>query len=204
MSLDTKTQQILELRTGAAESAVRAGVLLNEIRTGKLYTEKGYKTFNEYLAKELVSMERSWAYLTMKVAENFTEAQAREFGIKPLACLGNLSREVFKDKKPAELLTGQHKLTDAEGVEHVLDFAQDHSVGTLKGLIATSRDARDQAKPAKPYSEALLPMAAALQAAAGGAGITFHLHEQKKKVAVELYGDAKAIVAAMKEVSGKL
>lgn len=200
MSLDTQTQEIRKLRTGSSEANYQAGVMLIQIRKAKVFKEKGYRSFNEYLAKDLSDMDRSWGYVAMTVAEHFTVDHARQYGLKALKCLCNIAREVFKDKKPADLLTGEHRFTDEEGVEQVLDFQKEHGVAALKTYLSTFRDAQDQVKAPKPYTPAVEPLAKALAKAVEGTQVTFHLHEQKKQTAVELYGEPGAIVAVMRKV----
>jgi len=141
------------------------------------------------------------------VADAFTDDHAQQYGIKPLSSLCNISRELFKDKKPAELLTGRHTFVDPDGDEHVLDFQADHTVQGLKNFISAARDTKDQLdQSAQSGDEEVKAIALALQAAAkAGEGVVTHVHERrKKKIEVEVMGEADDVRAVLKAVAAEL
>jgi hypothetical protein len=196
MTIDEQTAAVKQLQAGEARAQYQAGVILDEVRDTKSYKEKGLKNFNAYLLLELPQMERSWAYVLMSVAENFTEQHAADYGIKPLNTLQKLAREVFTDRKPAELLIGEQSFTDADGERHVLDFQKDRTVSTLKGLLAAARFRRDHAIRREPSPD-LQPIAFALASTAESLpSLKYALHETRDGLKVELQGKPADLTAA--------
>jgi len=70
--------RILELKNEIETKFIKLGAYLKLVNDKKLYKEKGYDTFNEYIAMPELSFQRSTAYAIIGVYEDFIESKLSE------------------------------------------------------------------------------------------------------------------------------
>lgn len=165
MVLDDVTRAIRDLQAGSSLKVFEAGLLLGEVREGRMYLEKGFASFGDYLEAELPTVDGARAYAIMEVAREFRAEDAERYGIERLMLVCEFAHELFRDKLPRQLLAGRHSFTDGEGRELALAFEQEQSEAALRRLLAAARDARTlrRHEPAGQTG----PLRRALEAAAG-------------------------------------
>jgi hypothetical protein len=143
------TKQITKSQNSSRANHYADGKRLRQIRDEKLYDGPDYRNFDDYLDKEMVprGVSRAWAYILMNVAGTFEESQLENFSFEALDQVCKVAQECFPDKKPAELLVGQHEAVDASGNRHVLDLSKDHTEDGLKAFRASFRESTQGAAP---------------------------------------------------------
>jgi hypothetical protein len=196
--LESRRKQLKEHVGLANGHQLLDGHALLEIKEEELFFAKGYSSFNKYLAAELPGMDRSWCFRRMTVAKTFTQEDAQAYGIDSLRHLCTLSKEVFTEKKPRELMVGEHTKVDAKGVTRTLNFETEHTRRALLSLIQAFRKARRP--PPLPMSPAAGAIDAALKGAAAAGSVEVRVAEDSGKLTVTVVGAAPELV----ELLGRL
>ncbi|HEY3445178.1 MAG TPA: hypothetical protein VGK67_02395 [Myxococcales bacterium] len=199
--MDTLEQKIADYLAAEAQAAgiqYRATRGLMALRDDPTTWKDKFPNFKAALVASLASKEKlTMAYTRLSVAEAFPIEPVEKHGFTVLYELCKMSKEIWPDKQPKELMVGEHRFVDATGAEHVLDFAKDHTREALKALRAAHTSAKMQTKGLETAGAA--QFAKALKAAAESVeGLTYQVREKKDdRVELEIEATATVLRAAL-------
>ena len=100
--LERETEKILHLKTEILRNCWELGRSLGNINDNELYRAAGYRTFGEYLRKE-VEVGRTVAYDMIKLAKEFSKDTVQVFGQEKLLGAIALAKATPEDDRPIDV-----------------------------------------------------------------------------------------------------
>ncbi|MBN2498986.1 MAG: DUF3102 domain-containing protein [Deltaproteobacteria bacterium] len=122
-ALDRHTQKILQLKKQIARGFWEIGRSLVEIDDQKLYRTAGYQSFSAYLREE-VAFSRSTAYELMKIARNFSEQTALQYGQEKLLGAIALAKATPEDERPVDVTRYDVEVREPDGTLQLKPFSE--------------------------------------------------------------------------------
>ncbi len=116
-ALDRETQKILQLKEEIAQRFWELGQCLIRVHDQQLYSP-GFSSFDRYLGRKGVHLNRSTAYRLMDVARNFSRFIARKHGQTKLLAAIELAKATPEKDKPVDVLAYQIEVRESGQVSN--------------------------------------------------------------------------------------
>ncbi len=116
-ALDRETQKILQLKEEIAKRFWELGQCLIRVHDQQLFSP-GFTSFDRYLGRKGVHINRSTAYRLMDVARNFSRFIARKHGQTKLLAAIELAKATPEEDKPVDVLAYQIEVRESGQVSN--------------------------------------------------------------------------------------
>ncbi|MBW2704284.1 MAG: hypothetical protein JRF33_25985 [Deltaproteobacteria bacterium] len=143
--IEKETKKILQLKEEIGQNFWELGQCLLRVSDRQTYKQAGFKTFDRYLGRLGVNINRSTAYRLMDVARNFSRFIARKHDQSKLIAAIELTKATPQDDQPIDVLAYQIEIRDKAGKTTSTPFEK-ASVREIK-LAANRIRRRNKPKP---------------------------------------------------------